>query len=61
MIANPALIGLAETHWAALLAAAQIGLGLALMSNAIISKRAGALRLGLFAGGLALIFARLVL
>ncbi|WP_370213463.1 TRAP transporter permease [Roseovarius sp.] len=61
MIANPSLIALAETPLAAVLAALQIGLGLGLMSHAIISKRSWALRAGLFFGGLALIFVRLVL
>ncbi|WP_218940286.1 TRAP transporter permease [Denitrobaculum tricleocarpae] len=59
MIANPALIELQTTPLSALLAAVQIGLGLTLMSIALIGARPAALRLALFAAGATVIFFRL--
>lgn len=53
MVANPALIALAATPGAALLAAGKIALGLALISWALVRKKAPLLRAGAFAAGLA--------
>jgi TRAP transporter 4TM/12TM fusion protein len=57
MIANPALIELATSPAACLLAAVKIGLGLALISRAIIAPSAVWLRAGMTAAGLVVIFA----
>jgi hypothetical protein len=57
MIANPALIELATSPAACLLAAVKIGLGLALISRAIIAPGALWLRAGMTAAGLVVIFA----
>lgn len=61
MIANPDLIALGAAPLMAIVAAVQVGAGLALMSSALISPRSIALRAGLFAAGAAIIFARLAL
>ncbi|MDW3119327.1 MAG: TRAP transporter fused permease subunit [Roseovarius pacificus] len=53
MVANPALIALAATPGAALLAAGKIAIGLALISWALVRKKAPLLRAGAFAVGLA--------
>ncbi|GGO52007.1 TRAP transporter, 4TM/12TM fusion protein [Roseovarius pacificus] len=53
MVANPALIALAATPGAALLAAGKIALGLALISWALVRKKAPLLRAGAFTAGLA--------
>ncbi|MFV0474612.1 MAG: TRAP transporter permease [Pikeienuella sp.] len=56
MIAHPALIQLAETPGAALLAGAQVLVGLALISRALIAPGALGLRAALAAAGLLLLF-----
>jgi len=61
MIANPALIGLGNTPVAALIAAVQIGAGLALMSAGIVGQRPGWARAALLAAGLGLVFARVLI
>jgi len=61
MIANPDLIALGTAPLMAAVALVQVGAGLALMSSALISPRGIAIRAGLFAGGAAIIFARLAL
>ncbi len=53
MVANPALIAVAAMPGAALLAAGKIALGLALISWALVRKKAPLLRAGAFAVGLA--------
>ena len=55
MIANPAVIGLAQAPLAAALAAGKIGLGLAAVSYGVIAAPALAYRLALIAGGLAVV------
>ena len=60
MIANPALIELRTTPVLAVLSAMQVGLGLALMSNAMIGARGGwGARAGLMGAGALVIFGRL--
>lgn len=61
MIANPALLSLANAPLQAILAAGQIGVGLALMSIALIGTRPAPIRFGLMCFGLAVIFFRLAL
>lgn len=61
MIANPALIRLQSVPTQALLAAVQIGLGLALISFALIGARSTVLRAGFLFGGLLVIFFPLLL
>ncbi|WP_195821632.1 TRAP transporter permease [Roseobacter sp. MH60115] len=61
MIANPALIRLQSAPTQAFLAAVQIGLGLALISFALIGARAAVLRAGFLFGGLLVIFFPLLL
>lgn len=61
MIANPDLIDLSARPLAALGAALQTGLGLALMSTAIIGRAALPMRLAAFAAGLGVVFVRLAL
>lgn len=61
MIANPALLSLANAPLQAILAAGQIGVGLALMSIALIGTRPASIRFGLMCVGLAVIFFRLAL
>ncbi|MEM9148256.1 MAG: TRAP transporter fused permease subunit [Pseudomonadota bacterium] len=56
MVANPAVIGLAEAPVRAVLAGVQIGAGLALLSLGIIAYRGWAARMGSLGGGLALLF-----
>ncbi|RYH10009.1 TRAP transporter fused permease subunit [Tropicimonas sp. IMCC6043] len=58
MIANPALIALSNSPLAALATAAQIAVGLALMSLGIIQRRFGKRRFALVIAGAAIIFAR---
>ena len=60
MIANPALIALAETPWLAVGTALQIGAGLTLMSLGLIGARPAWARAALLAGGAAAIFFRLL-
>jgi TRAP transporter 4TM/12TM fusion protein len=60
MIANPDLIALQTAPAAALIAGLQIGLGLTMMSIALIGKRSSVVRTGLFGAGLLVIFFRLV-
>ena len=57
MIANPSLIGLADTPIAALLSAAKVGLGLALISTGVIAPRAPLVRIALIILGAGIIFA----
>lgn len=61
MIANPALIALGDAPVMALATVLQVGLGLALMSSALISPRVPVVRAALFAAGLVIIFARLAI
>ena len=56
MIANPALIGVAETPALALYAFARVGLGLAALSFALIGRQRALMRVALGAGGLVLLF-----
>lgn len=60
MIANPALIRLAESPAAALFAALRVALGLGALSYGIIGARGLAWRAALIAGGLAVIFAPVI-
>ncbi len=60
MIANPALIGLSQTPGQALLAALQTGLGLGLVSYALIGFKSAVLRLGAALLGVAVIFIRII-
>src|SRR5699024_2803267 len=57
MVANPALIGLAEAPGAAILVAVQIGAGLASVSFGIIAPWALWQRVALAAGGMVLLLA----
>lgn len=57
MIANPALISLSSSPVAAVATAAQIALGLAMMSIGMIRKRLGMKRFGLVIAGALIIFA----
>lgn len=61
MIANPALIGLADTPVWALVAFVKVGLGLAAVSYGLISARSLPVRAGLVALGLAVVFIPLTL
>ncbi|MEM1344289.1 MAG: TRAP transporter fused permease subunit [Pseudomonadota bacterium] len=61
MVANPALLGLAEAPWTALLSGVQVGLGLALISFGLIALSGPAGRLAALGAGLALIFWRVLL
>ncbi|MDW3183212.1 TRAP transporter fused permease subunit [Roseobacter sp.] len=61
MIANPALIRLQSVPTQALLASVQIGLGLALISFALIGARSTVLRAAFLFGGLLVIFFPLLL
>jgi TRAP transporter 4TM/12TM fusion protein len=57
LVANPSLIQLAEQPLLAVLAAAKIGVGLWLIGRALIGQASPALRIGLAAAGMAVIFA----
>ncbi|QYX56794.1 TRAP transporter fused permease subunit [Roseovarius sp. SCSIO 43702] len=61
MIANPSLIRLEETPLAALVTMLQVGVGLGLMSAAIVGRQAAVLRVALLVAGLAVVFFRPVL
>ena len=56
MVANPALIGLAETPLRAVLAAIQVGAGLVFVSHGLIAPGSPLLRIAKIAGGIALLF-----
>ncbi len=56
MIANPDLLRLADAPLAAIIAVIRVGLGLILISNAIIGKAHPALRLIMGAAGLVIVF-----
>jgi hypothetical protein len=61
MIANPKLIGLGDDTLGAVVAALQTGLGLGLVSYALIGFRNPAVRILSGAAGLAVIFWRLMI
>ena len=56
-IANPSLTALGSTPWLALAACVKIGLGVWMVSRALIHREALPLRAGWLAGGLVVIFA----
>ncbi len=56
MIANPAIIGLAETPVAAMASFTKMSIGLGAISFGLISNRPIAIKLALFAGGMAAVF-----
>jgi TRAP transporter 4TM/12TM fusion protein len=61
MIANPGILTLTDSPAYALFAFARIGVGLALVSNALIGKAAWPLRVLFAAAGLAVVFGRAIL
>ena len=61
MIANPGILTLSDSPAYALFAFARIGVGLALVSNALIGKAAWPLRILFAAAGLAVVFGRVIL
>jgi hypothetical protein len=60
MIANPGILALGDQPLYALFAMARIGVGLALISHALIGKSAGPVRIVMAAAGGALIFGRVI-
>ncbi len=58
MIANPQLLNMANEPLYAVLALIKVGAGLVLVSNAVIGKRGGLVRLGMAIAGLLVIFLR---